>query len=267
MFNRIVAGIISYGDWEGLGRTLLSVQGLCMEVYVIHCKFIGFPVEIPESFERTRKLVHRLHNRGLMPPMIFDRFPTINHFYNYEYKREWQLRQEVLHICEMRRPDFLLIIDSDEYLTGNFEEFDRNITKAKKEFPDDNVFGINCTYQGGWQHFPRLWRNPHNMMYKFSHYRFINKGELNHYYDDYEDPIRKVVDGVKIIHDHDLRTEEQNKASREYGKWLKAEEEHVSANTLNKPMGHAYPSGMDESYLQHFRERFSNHPDKSYQRQ
>lgn len=256
-----MAGIVTYGDWEGLSRTLLSLQGLCIDVLVLHCKFIGFPLEISESFEKTRKVVHRLHDRGMFLPISYNRFPTMTHFYHYEYMREWQLRQKILELCPRYRADHLLIIDSDEYVTGDFEKFDKSLTEAKKEFPEDNVFGINCTHQGGYQHFPRLWFNPQNMMYKFSHYRFINKGELNHYYDDYEDPIRKVLDGIKIIHGDDMRTEEQREASKEYGKWLKAEEQYVSKNILNGRMARAYPTDMSERDLAYYRNRFSNHPE------
>lgn len=258
MIDRLVAGIVTFGDWEGLGRTMFSLMGGVDEIIVIHCRFIGYPTEIPESFFKTKNVVHRYHAMSVGLP--YQR--THTHFYNFEYMREWECRQKLLDLCERHGAYNLLIIDSDEYVVvdKNWETFRNNLADAKKEFPEDNVFGINCSHKGGWQHFPRLWYKPWNMFYKFSHYRFVNKGELNHYYDDYDSPIQKVIEGIKIIHSEERpdRTPERIEDSKEYGKWLKAEEQSTSKNILNKPMGRAYPDGFTEKDLEHFKKRYAN---------
>jgi hypothetical protein len=258
MFERLVAGIVTYGDWEGLSKTMFSLMGGVDEIIVLHCRFIGYPPEIPESFAKTKQIVHRYHSGYLGWPMQ----RTHTQFYHYEYKREWLCRQQLLDLCDRHGAYNLLIIDSDEYVVTepSWAKFRENLADAKREFPEDNVFGINCTHQGGWQHFPRLWYKPWNMMYKFSHYRFCNKGELNHYYDDYDSPIQKVIHGIKIIHDedHSERSPERIADSKEYGKWLKAEEQWTSENVLNRPMGRAYPDGCSEKDLEYFRKRFAN---------
>jgi hypothetical protein len=233
MMAKLAAAILTYGDWLGLQRTIAGLWG-CDIIFVVHAKFRNNPVEIPESREMTEDAI------------------TLSQFRNYNIKMEdmsgcteYECRSAFLEFCKQYDCDYMLIIDSDEYIfeptVWNWAMFRFNMQHvAECTFEKEhNVFGVWCTrgFTGetnDWEYYPRLWYKPDEMMYKFgSHFRFVNKKDREHYYDDYATPAMKIIEGIKFIHSHDLRLGKMNLARSQYHEWLKEEEAKIGREILN----------------------------------
>lgn len=243
---RICAGIVTYGDWEGLARTMYSLWGAVDCIAVIHCQFLNNPHAIAESEEMTDKVMANFTNNTMNRTVV-----------NYQKQRYWtefQCRNHILKMANQMGCNYLLIIDSDEYIkSGNWTKFRENLKEVvEEEYKGEyNVFGVWATrgFNGDESdlcYYPRIWYKPHEMMYKGgSHYHFINKKEFNHYRDQYWTPAEKVIDGILMVHNHDLRIGQMHLSRAKYHEWLQSNEARIGREVLNKPIGHGWLDGSE----------------------
>jgi hypothetical protein len=234
---KLAAGLVTYGDYVGLERTLKGLWG-CDEIFVIHCKFENNPVEIPDSLEKTIDVC----KASKFPIKLSNMKGT-----------EFQARSLYLDLCAQYYCNYLLIIDSDEYIfdpsPNNWGAFRYNLQHVAEYTygGKHNVFGIWETLgwmnDCGWSYYPRIWYKPSEMMYKSgSHFRFINKKDFSHYYDDYSQVAETIIEGIRLVHTQDLRLPKMNEGRDQYHKWLREEETRISLTWLNRPIGHGHPS-------------------------
>ena len=111
--NKIVtvaAGIIFFDDEKGLQRCLHSIQSYVDLIIAIDGKFKYFEDDHDISVES---------------------FPNSN-YYCYPNLTEIDKRNKYLEIAGIKKIDFLLVIDSDEYAVIDMNEFSSNLTKIKK---------------------------------------------------------------------------------------------------------------------------------------
>lgn len=124
---------------------------------------------------------------------------------------EWRKRQRVTELCRFHGFTNLIIIDSDEYVIGNWDVFKDNWQKAIEN--DKLNYGIykaqiqrlDSTPQEpiyDWR--PIIWHRPWEFVYQGRHDYFRRPDETSTYY------IRSYqnVEGIKLNHDHLLRTPE-----------------------------------------------------------
>jgi hypothetical protein len=237
---KLAAGVVTYGDWLGLQRTLSGLWG-CDIIFVIHARFKNNPVEIPESLAMTDDAI------------------SLSQFRNYDIRlshfdgqTEVECRSMLPQFCKENGCDYLFIVDSDEYVLDpsaqNWGAFRFNIQHVAETTynKEHNIFGIWETigFSGStqnWTYYPRIWYKPWEMMYKSgSHFRFINKNDEEHYYDDWSTQAEKIIEGIRLVHSHDLRIPEMLLGREKYHEWLKEEEGRIGVKYLNRPIGKGY---------------------------
>lgn len=120
--------------------------------------------------------------------------------------------------------DFLIVIDTDEFIEGNWSEFYQNLIRLKEKIKDfdsktmylHDIRMIDKGFDGYPDNYiprPRIFYQPFNIEYVNSHYTWQNrltKERLGF--------SRYVVEGIKIIHDQSHRSLEYEQNMKEYQK-------------------------------------------------
>lgn len=163
---------------------------------------------------------------------------------------EIQKRTAYLKACELVKAEYLLIIDSDEYVyepESDWEKFDKTVDETcfSVQYGKYNIFGIytevnspNYDYivhkitgrdkpatskaggQRQWRYHPRLWHYPYDMEYNGTHYMFRNKRPENPLHNEESNATVCIIPHLKIAHDHLLRSKEFLDSRLDYQKWL-----------------------------------------------
>lgn len=200
---KIGVGLCFYNDLESLKRGMPTYAPFVDYVFAIDGRFEYFKGD-DYSSEETANYVRSY------PNVIYERFIGMEHD-----KRQRYVDLAVKHQC-----DFILIIDSDEYiLTADWDLFKENVVKVSKLYPGNNFFGIMNKYTPDgfkpedYSPYPRLWARPQECEYWKAHCIFRNKS--------YGNPVRSssggpIVEGLKMAAGDNMRTPEYLKAISEY---------------------------------------------------
>jgi hypothetical protein len=255
---KIASATVFYNDKRSLRRTLDSLTDKVDYMICVDGKYKHFDDGNVSglSTDGSRELVHEYDNA-----LLYDK---PNCF-------EIEKRQEYLDICSYwydicKDPDFLLIIDSDEYIA----EYDEvafkgalsDLINAVGKYQTYNVYGIMLEVNSGkydhivhefvngqkpqvsnqdnrqYQHSPRLWFKPWEMEYNMRHYNFRPKDPDNPMHKFENCAAAAIIPGMKINHDHALRTPEHLRDRYKYQKWL-VEFEQEKLKTVKKILGKA----------------------------
>lgn len=215
-FN-LAVGIIFYQDAAGMKRLIESLNPIpfISSIYAVDGRFVAPDYGSSEDPELSTDF-------GLVET---ERLKIIS----LPNKKEWQKRQAYMEECYRDRPDFLLVMDSDEYLDiHSMSEFEKSLTQIKKldnplyiyhniydiEFVDKVEIVRNTK--------PRLWYRPSQMEYIY------NLNYRNKQYPLYHtDPTGSMyplglIKGLRIIHDKTIRPKEYEVKNKEYHKRLVA---------------------------------------------
>jgi hypothetical protein len=239
----IASGTIFYNDCKSLERTLESLKDKVDYMICIDGKFKHFKDANPSSISNdgSAELVASYKNA------IYWALPD-----RYEIEK----RQKYLEICRnagvsdgkiIPGVDYLLIVDSDEYVI----EYDKDVFEGElsrlhsdRAMAQYNVFAVMLEVNSGkyehivhkfananagppqpsrerqYAHSPRLWHRPYEMEYNVTHYNFRNKHPASslHYLDT--NPAVKIIPGLKLGHDHILRSNKFLNSRFTYQKWL-----------------------------------------------
>lgn len=135
---------------------------------------------------------------------------TLINMFDYEAKK----RIRVKEMCKDLNIENLLIIDSDEYVRGDWNEFLLNYDKIIKADKDNiNLYKIEVQrydYLEGFFPLPILFRSP----WEFTYYKYKHSIPIQKKYqhlDNIYAPIsyNRVVKGIQIMHDHSLRNKDR----------------------------------------------------------
>lgn len=229
---KIAAGVCFYNDCKSLERTLQSLVDKVDYMVCVDGRYKGFKDSGDGlSNDGSRELV-RSFNKSVLINM-----PNV-----YEVEK----RQGYLDWCDRARPDWLLIIDSDEYVS----EYDKTVLESKLaqmsmgQYAQYNVFAVMLEVYSGkydhivwsfvsgqppqttregerrYEHSPRLWARPWEMEYYLRHYHFRKKDPTSSLHYQEQNPAVAIVSGMKLNHDHALRTREHLEKRREYQRQL-----------------------------------------------
>jgi hypothetical protein len=204
---RLAAGIIAFNDRKSLFRTLSTLTG-CHYIFLVDGRFADFDYPTDLSDDGTRDLPELFENVVLIDCPATD---------------EVTKRNRYLQACREYGIDYLIIIDSDEYvIDADWTRFFQNLAVLETT---ENVLGLSCCYDG--THFgpyPRLWKNPGQMEYYRCHNIFKNttNGQIMR-----SPPASTVVEGIKLAWDVSLRTAEQERKTSEYQAKLIAKEKPI----------------------------------------
>lgn len=188
---KLACGIVVFNDRDSLKRTLDSL-GEMDNIYVIDGSFPAYSYPSDLSDDGTRELCSQYKAVELVD------YPST----------EVSKRNKYLELCKRDGVDFLLIIDSDEYvLDADWDAFRRNCEQLTND--SANIYGIRCYYNIK-EHrdtsvYPRLWRKPSEMEYHQCHnvFRHIPTGNTFRSPSD-----SKEIPGIKLAWDDSLRNKE-----------------------------------------------------------
>lgn len=229
---KIAAGLCEFGDTEGLYRCLASLglddsRGID-KVIVIHGRFDNFNLRIDrqQALEDTRKVISRFPK---------DRIDLVvsNGGLTEIASRNLYLKRAVELGCE-----WLLVIDSDEYLAAKLTDWEK--VREQLQFImnldlDHHIFDIQLdgnipAYHGPT---PRLFYRPGSIQYWGKHYWWVIE-ESKRILKGHSDAAR-VIEGIHIIHDHTIRDSMYYTASINYKEWQQ-KYEGAQVHTEDKPL-------------------------------
>lgn len=223
---KIAAGICEFGDPEGLYRCLGSLQlgydgGIDVAI-IIHGQFKYFNLHDPQAFEKTQAVVSRFP-KGTVE-LVNDVSPG---------KTEIESRNLYNEIAGKLNCDWLLVIDSDEYLASkvtDFKEFRRQlqfVMDVQVDFPPEQrhqIFDIEL--EGNIPAFrgpqPRLFLHPESVKYWGKHNWWVLE-KTKYVYKGQSDAAR-IIGGIYLLHDHTIRDSKYYTASIGYKEWQSAHE-------------------------------------------
>jgi len=223
---KIGLGLCYYEDLEGIKRlydSLFKVNAKIDLILAIDGRYKQFTSILDDSTNILSS--NEVHSYLISNP----RYLTIN-YTNWKTnpteieKRNKYLeysKKQVNGICDL---DFLIIIDTDEYLEGNWQQFYDGLSELRKKidsFDSDkkylhDITMIDREYDGYPDQEidrPRIFYQPYNMQYVNSHYSWQHR--------DTKEKLgfsRHIVKGLKIIHDNDHRSLEYEQNMKEYQK-------------------------------------------------
>lgn len=209
-------------------------------MFCVDGRFKHYRADTALSNDGSRELVKSYSNT-----MLID----VPDAYEIEKRQRYVDACSLLHrqgkeVMNREEPDFLLIVDSDEYvLEYDAEVFEKEIAVVRGEpWLQYNVFAVMLEvnsanydhivhrFNGGvapqpksekqFAHAPRLWQRPYEMEYNITHYNFRNKHPSSSFHYQETNAAVKIVQGMKLGHDHNLRNERFLKSRFNYQKWL-----------------------------------------------
>ena len=236
MTIKIAAGIVEWGDAEGLQRCLSSLdigKGGFDGAIVVHRKFDHFELDDPYHLENTRRVCEKVDNsdgsgKGTIWLGIGD---DVNHPIT-----QVEARNIYMEKAGELGYDWLLVIDSDEYVLpgADWKEFRRQLEYVKSLKLSDQIFDVEFygpISDSGMR--PRLFLYPESVRYWVKHYWFICTAK-NILYKGVSDAGR-VITGIKLRHGKVLRTMEHIQASQDYYVWQDKIEQPTEEQVLHVP--------------------------------
>ncbi len=225
---KIAAGICEYGDTEGLYRCLNSLgldgNGIDLAI-IIHGRFGNFHLKDEEALSKTQAIITRFPAGTIkLVPLKGGALSEIDSRNMYN-----KIAGELGY-------DWLLVIDSDEYLAtkvGDWELARKQLQYVMDLGLSHQIFDIeldgNIPAFHGPQ--PRLFYRPGSIKYWGRHYWWVLEESMKLYKG--QSDAARIIDGIHLIHDHTIRDSKYYTASINYKIWQdKHEGEDVL--TVNK---------------------------------
>lgn len=234
---KFASGTVFYNDCKSLERTLNSLHDKVDLMICVDGKFKHFDDGKDKeglSTDGSRELVRSYDNAVLL---------SVPNSY------EIQKRTAYLDYCVKVNAEYLLIIDSDEYVyepETDWFKFKRKVGEICLGVPYNNfnLFGIyteiySPNYQHvvhkftntappalsnpgerKWTYHPRLWHRPYEMEYCKTHFQFRKKDPNSPLHEQEHNATVAVIPHLKLGHDHILRTEAFLESRWKYQAWL-----------------------------------------------
>lgn len=200
---RIAAGIVSFDDERGLRRCMNSIHEYVDLMIVIDGRFRYFEDDHDISSDNSREVVKSFSNSA---------------YYCYPNLTEIEKRNKYLEFAGDKSIDFLLVIDSDEFVVINEAEFLLHLDKLRNlkmigGYRGDtaDVYGVkifekhfekpNCIRE---RYIERIFYKPGNLRYQSIHCNLV----------DVDNPARNFttgkysseIHGITLYNDDDLRS-------------------------------------------------------------
>ena len=215
---RIAAGLVFYNDIEVIRRCLESLKDFDL-VICIDGRY-DIANGLPLSTDGSREVVKSFDNTLLV---------------DMPFRQQTDLRNMYLDEAVWNDCDYLLVIEADEYVTGDMEAFRMNLpAMPESDEPDapyiaratDVVYNIPMHYVGQ-NHVvksPRFFCRPHLIRYGGTHSTYIVNGYQFLASNGNESVTFTTLGDITVNHDEKPRTAAQEKRAQKYQKRLVAQE-------------------------------------------
>jgi glycosyltransferase involved in cell wall biosynthesis len=219
---RFGAGISFFNDVSGL-RRCLSGLGILDDILCIDGRYPGFRSPSDLSTDGSREVVEEFPNTAL---------------FDMPASTQIQKRNKYLQLSKEYGLDFLLILDSDEYIQegADWALFKHACEESVKlDEYQYRIYDVRYQNEMEWDlgERPRVWFKPWQMRYDVKHYRWVIKARCK------DRPVyegnngRRLLPGITIKHQRSIRTKERNKAMDNYEDRLM----HLEIKQMKKKYG------------------------------
>lgn len=221
MTLKIAAGICVYSDAQGLDRLLPSIINNIDKCIVVHGRYTNYNGIDSNSYYDTLVTCSR-HNINIPTNiMLIDNKQPIDQI---------AARQQYLdaaHDC-----DFLLVLDADEYVTGDWVLFRQNCQELIESSNRFYIYDIKFDrpapqWFDGWPR-PRLFRKPSQIKYYKKHYWWLLPNGRIHKTSASDS--HQTIEGINITMDNTYRSNQRNAVRQQYLDWLGRVEELMMSN-------------------------------------
>jgi hypothetical protein len=180
---RFASATVFFNDAKSLYRNLKSVSPYFDPIFCIDGPFKGHPSKLKQSDDGS-----------VLVAKAFGQYST------FPFQTEAGKRNLYIDYCHDYKVDWLLILDSDEYIT--VQDWDRFKSDCDRRLDTKhNVYGIKSKneYNDQYSFRPRLWHKPYEMEYLNCHYCYGRKDgqEIK--------SIAAEIEGITVEHDKSLR--------------------------------------------------------------
>lgn len=209
---KLAAGLAFFQDILSLRRCLQSLHGHVDSIIAVDGRFAEYSHQDDLSTDGSRELVQSY------PEAVLLDMPASS---------EVDKRNRYLQACKDLECDYMLWIDSDEYVApgSNWGMFYNNCEEMVKiDNGIFNVYGVRGKIldplpgrkpSGTW---PRLWYKPWQMEHYRCHNVFRHKASGRTFYSPTS--ARSLIEGITILTDDALRDNYQLTRSEQYQSWL-----------------------------------------------
>jgi hypothetical protein len=217
---RIAAGICVYSDVKGLDRLLPSIVNNVDKCIVVHGPYTNYNGIDHTSSEFTR-LVCSWHDNNNNVIFVDNKQPTD------------QIVARQMYMDAAADCDFLLVLDADEYITGDWALFRKNCQKILDSSDPFYIYDIKFDrpfpqWYDGWPR-PRLFRKPSQIQYYRKHYWW--KLPTGRIHKTSASDSQQIIEGIKITMDNTYRSNERQEVRQRYLDWLGRVEELMPADS------------------------------------
>lgn len=223
---KIAAGICEYGDSYGLYRCLASLaldkyNGFDMAI-IIHGKFGHFDYKLEDAYEQTQQVVSRFPK---------NRVHLVNANEKTEGTELTELQARNMYLQEAAKLDidWLLVIDTDEYVARKVSDFallrDQldyiQSLELKNQIYDIPFEGVIAAYRG-----PRprwFYLRPGPIHYYKKHYWWVLEAQKDK--EGFCTVLKglgdgeRIITGIALLHDPTIRQPEYYTAALDYKDW------------------------------------------------
>lgn len=216
MDAKLAAGVCLYEkSLDTVKRCIESIKANADYIFAIDGRFTDengkalFPDRDPLSPQYVRDYLKSI------PNVILVDLPST----------EIRKRQRYLDMCREYKCDYLLIIDTDEFILpeSDWQSFKQNLANCTN---GNNIYSIKCLYgypeHNDTSNSPRLWYKPYDMEYHVAHCLFKNKITGIVKKSSSSGPL---IQGIMMAGDDSLRGRDYQIQSFEYQTFL-IEDEH-----------------------------------------
>lgn len=232
---KVAVGIVEYGDAAGLFRNLASLRldqpNTIDLAIVVHSRFEHFnltsdPTE-EEALQQTKDVIAKCPQdrvKLVLPPVAVGVTNTA------AGEKEGQLRASTTQIHSRNLYlktaadlgyDWLLVLDSDEYIARNADwpEFRRQLEFVMSLDLPHQIFDLQMEgslpmYRGPR---PRLFYRPGSIKYWKRHYWFLLEEQMICYKGASD--AGRVIGGIYLMHDRTVRSMNHYNATQDYNEW------------------------------------------------
>ncbi len=220
---KIALGLCYYEDLQGIKRLFDSLEktnASPYRIFAIDGKY--------KQFSETENMLSSSEVHKYL-----EQFPKVVNYTEWKtFPTEIEKRNKYLELCQ-DDIDFLIVVDSDEYLQGDWDLFVTNLEKLKEPLLTHNdpqtrhihyMKMEDCHYPQTsslrYANRPRLFYKPNEIQYDGCHYTWSHRATgLPLQY-----PKTDVISGIEIVHDNTHRPKEYEQNMTEYQKYQKTAE-------------------------------------------
>jgi len=212
MVIKLSVGVSAFDSAKELPRALDPIYKHVDTIYVVDGRYEGFQSDHDVSQDNTEDLLKSY------PNVVYDKFG---------FNTQINKRNRYLELADKDKMDFLMVLDTDDYLHKakiyqKWNKFYKQLEKRKDELLFNMLFWMNPTHAKNWnQYQDNTWvsytrvYNPSRIRYAITHWTYIDVQEPDYFVY----PDGAPLDHIRFDSDSTRRTDEYVGTGFNWAKW------------------------------------------------